>query len=210
MSEPVIILANGLFPSAGLSLGYLDNAERIVCCDGSVTSLVRYGLEPWAIAGDLDSVPSELRIKYADRLFQSDDQETNDLTKAVQFCLSRGITDIVILGATGLREDHTIGNISLLADYAESLSVKMVTDHGIFIPVIPGASISSWPGQQVSIFAIDKGVKITSSALKYPLDNTELVNWWMGTLNESEGDHFSLHFTGGRVIVFLELLSSKK
>lgn len=207
MFKPVIILANGRFPSTGLPLGYLDNAERIVCCDGSVSNLVNYGLEPWAIAGDLDSVPRKLKDKYANRLHHYDDQDTNDLTKAVRFCLEQGITDIVILGATGLREDHTLGNISLLADYAESLSVKMVTDYGIFIPVKPGKFISSWPGQQISVFAVDKGMQITSTGLKYTLQNMELQNWWMGTLNESEGAHFTLDFTEGRVLVFLEIPS---
>ena len=204
MSKPVIILANGRFPTSGIPLGYLDNAEHIVCCDGSVAGLVEYGLEPWAIAGDLDSVPADLKEKYADRLFQSDDQESNDLTKAVRFCIERGIREIVILGATGMREDHTLGNISLLADYAESLAVKMLTDYGIFIPVSSGSSVSSWPGQQVSVFAVDKGTVISSRGLKYPLDKLELKNWWMGTLNECTGSSFSLSFREGRVLVFLE------
>ncbi len=205
MPKPTIILANGCFPKTGLPLGYLDNAEYIVCCDGAVSSLIEYGLEPWAIAGDLDSIPEDLKKKYADRLYYDGDLETNDLTKAVRYCLVKGITDIVILGATGIREDHTLGNISLLADYAESLSVKMVTDYGIFIPVQSGKPVSSWPGQQISLFAIDKNTKISSSGLKYPLDKLELKNWWMGTLNESRADNFILNFDKGRVIAFLAM-----
>ncbi|MDT8400145.1 MAG: thiamine diphosphokinase [Bacteroidales bacterium] len=204
MSNPVIILANGRFPATDLPLAYLDRAERIICCDGAVAGLIDYGLEPWAIAGDLDSVPAELKKKYADRLYQSDDQETNDLTKAVSFCLVKGITDVTILGATGLREDHTVGNISLLADYAESLSVKMVTDYGIIIPVKSGSAVSSWPGQQISVFAIDKGTRINSKGLKYPLVDLVLENWWMGTLNECTAYSFSLTFKEGRLLVFLK------
>ena len=207
MSKPVIILANGRFPESGLALGYLNNAGRIICCDGSVASLVKYGLEPWAIAGDLDSLPEDLKNRYQDRLHHYGDQESNDLTKTVRFCLEQGIDDITILGATGLREDHTLGNISLLADYAEALSARIVTDHGIFIPAQSGKSISTWPGQQISVFSIDKGIQIRSSGLKYPLVNMELENWWMGTLNESLGDHFTLGFNKGRVIVFLEMPS---
>ncbi len=205
MNNTVIILANGRFPQSGLPLGYLGSAERIVCCDGSVRALVDYGLEPWAVVGDLDSLPADLKEKYADRLYHSVDQETNDLTKAVRFCLDKGINDVTILGATGLREDHTLGNISLLADYAESLSVKMVTDHGIFIPVRSGDIIKSWPGQQVSVFTIDKGTRITLEGLKYPLNDVDLKNWWMGTLNECTGDNFAVHFNSGRVLVFMEV-----
>jgi len=205
MSKPVIILANGRFPESGLALGYLDKAEQVVCCDGSVARLIKYGLEPWAIVGDLDSVTESIKKKFSDRLFHSDDQDTNDLTKAVRFCINKGITDVVILGATGLREDHTLGNISLLADYADSIPVKMITDYGVFIPVKSGTAISSWPGQQVSIFAIDKDMRINSKGLKYPLEKMELQNWWMGTLNECSGDSFSLSFDHGRLLVFLEI-----
>lgn len=205
MSKPLTILANGRFPESGLALGYLDNSDRIVCCDGSAGKLLEYGLTPWAIVGDLDSVPEDIKQKFEDRLFHSDDQDTNDLTKAVRFCISKGINEIVILGATGLREDHTLGNISLLADYSDSIPVKMVTDYGVFIPVKSGEHISSWPGQQVSVFAIDKDMKISSVGLKFPLEEMELQNWWMGTLNECTGDSFSLSYHHGRVLVFLEI-----
>lgn len=204
MNKSIVILANGLFPRHEIPVGYLQAADRVICCDGAVVKLVEYGMEPWAVVGDLDSVPSDLAEKFADRLFPFDDQETNDLTKTVRFAIERGYTDIVILGATGVREDHTIGNISLLADYAESVNVTMVTDHGIFIPVRSGSVISSWPGQQLSVFSTLPGIKITSEGLKYPLDGIELYNWWTGTLNESAGDKFSLAFEGdGCILVFL-------
>ena len=45
------------------------------------------------------------------------DQETNDLTKAVNYVKTLGFREVLILGATGRREDHTLGNISLLAQF---------------------------------------------------------------------------------------------
>jgi len=206
MPKSAVILANGRFPFSSLPLGYLNNADYIICCDGSVTGLIDYGLEPDAIAGDLDSVPACLKRKYADRLFYYGDQETNDLTKAVRYCLAKWIRDIVILGATGLREDHTLGNISLLADYAESLSVKMVTDYGIILPVKPGTRVRSRAGQQVSVFAVDPGIRVSSKGLKFPLKDLEIRSWWMGTLNECTGDDFILDFSEGRILVFLQTL----
>lgn len=205
MSKAVVILANGSFPGTDIPLGYLNNADRIVCCDGSVEALLNYGLEPWAIVGDMDSISDDLKRRFEDRIHHSADQLTNDLTKAVRYCLINDITDVIILGATGQREDHTVGNISLLADYSESLSVMIVSDYGFFIPVMSGRRISSWQGQQISVFSVDKGSRITSVNLKYPLCDTELKNWWMGTLNESSSDHFILKFDSGRVIVFLEM-----
>ena len=204
MKNRVVILANGRFPENDMPLGYLNNTDKIICCDGAVSSLVNYGKEPWAIVGDMDSLPAELRKKYSDRLFPDDGQQTNDLTKSVFFCIENGISNVIILGATGLREDHTLGNISLLGDYAEVIDVKMVTDYGIFIPLISSSSVSSWKGQQVSIFSVNSSARISSAGLKYPLEDMQFLNWWLGTLNESTGDNFEISFDIGPVIIFLK------
>lgn len=203
--DKAVILANGRFPEAGIPLGYLKTADFIVCCDGAVDKLVDFGLEPGAIVGDMDSITIANAVKYKDRIFsEPEDQDSNDLTKAVRYCLDKSISEVVILGATGLREDHTLGNISLLADYAEYISAKIVSDFGFIIPVNSNDLISSRPGQQISLFAMDMGMKLKSSNLKYPLDYTELKNLWMGTLNESLSDTFSIEFNAGRLLVFLE------
>jgi thiamine pyrophosphokinase len=203
MSDRIVILANGKFPEHEIPLGYLRNAERIICCDGAADSLLQFGLEPEAIIGDIDSLTPEIIRKFHDRLFRDDDQEINDLTKAVKWCKDRGFDDIVILGATGKREDHTIGNISLLADYAKEIKVIMVTDTGILLPFLKSTQINSLPGQQVSVFSINPETEIRSSGLKFKLDGIKLKNWWRATLNEAVSDSFSLDFTGCPVIVYL-------
>jgi thiamine pyrophosphokinase len=204
MSTETVVLANGKFPDHPVPLGYLLNAKRIICCDGAADSLVDFGLEPFAIVGDCDSVNKKIADKYKDRLFINNDQETNDLTKAVNWCSVRGYKNIVILGATGKREDHTLGNISLLVEYAKITTVKMVTDAGTFIPILESNKIETQKGQQVSVFSIDTDTEITSSGLKYKLVNKKLSNWWTATLNESEGDKFTLEFNTGPLIVFLK------
>lgn len=201
-----VIVADGMFPEHDIPLGYLKNAGRIICCDGSAENLLKAGYIPDAIVGDMDSISEDLANRFADRLFLDESKDTNDLTKATEWCRSMNFIDIVIVGATGKREDHTIGNISLLADYAKNTNVKMVTDAGIFLPFLRSCIVSSFPGQQVSVFSIDPETEITSSGLKYPLDHIKIVNWWVATLNEALGDSFSLDFRNGRVIVYLNFV----
>lgn len=198
-----IILADGKFPEHKIPLGHLSDAEHIICCDGSAENLLEKGIEPEAIVGDLDSLSDDTISRFCDRLFMDTDQETNDLTKAVHWCSKKGYNDIVILGATGRREDHTIGNISLLAEYARFVRIKMVTDTGTFIPLLKSCEIESYPRQQVSIFCADPETKITSAGLKYKLQDMKLGNWWRATLNEAEGYSFRISFTGGPVLVYL-------
>jgi thiamine pyrophosphokinase len=199
-----VIVADGAFPQHNIPLEYLKNAGRIVCCDGSAQNLILAGMQPDAIVGDLDSLADELANRYADRIYLDESQDTNDLTKAVSWCGDMGYKDIVIVGATGKREDHTLGNISLLAEYAQGMNVIMITDTGILRPFLKSFSISSFPGQQVSVFSIDPETEVTSHGLRYPLNRTKISNWWFATLNESLGDSFSLEFTRGRIIVYLK------
>jgi thiamine pyrophosphokinase len=202
MSNTVIV-ADGTFPVHAVPLEYLHKADLIVCCDGSAGSPINSGMIPDAIVGDMDSLSDELRNRFSDRIFVEDNQETNDLTKAVEWCHASGYDDITILGATGKREDHTIGNISLLVEYSRFVDVKMVTDTGIILPFHKSCRLETFPGQQISIFSVDPETEITSAGLLYPLERKKLSNWWQATLNEAIGETVELKFEGGAVLVFL-------
>lgn len=193
-----IILADGDFPSVPLALEWLAKCPCVVCCDGAANTYIRLGRLPYAIVGDGDSLSFEIRERFSSLIYSEPEQETNDLSKAFRFCVSRGKTDITIMGATGKREDHTIGNVSLLVDYMESAEVKMVTDFGIFLPIKEDSLFESFPGQQVSIFNMEC-TTLSAEGLVYPL--SAFTNWWQGTLNEAVADHFVIH-TDGKALVF--------
>lgn len=199
-----VILANGSYPEHEIPLKHLTDANMIVCCDGAAEKLVAHGLEPGIIIGDLDSVSQPLKDRYASRLISDSDQETNDLTKAVNWCIAHDVTELTIVGATGIREDHTLGNISLMTDYSTRLKVTMLTDHGSFRVYDRSVTIASHPGQQVSLFSIDPTLRVTAAGLRYPLENLRLSSWWRGTLNEAAGSSFDLLIGIGQIIVFTE------
>ena len=202
LTNEVIILADGQFPEHPTPLALLNSGISIVCCDGAAMKLSANGLEPTFIVGDLDSLTPQYKKQYSDRLVHLPDQEANDLTKAVMFCVGKGVKKIVILGASGLREDHTLGNISLLATYAPILQVEMYTNTGMLIPVLKPCRITSYPGQQISIFSLSPQEKLTFRNLKFPVENRPLLSWWEGTLNEALGDWFEIDFEKGAFIVY--------
>lgn len=96
-----VVVANGSFPQTAGPLELLKATPVIIACDGAVQNLHERGLVPSAIVGDLDSIPSEMLRLYADRIHTVEDQEINDLTKAVRFAHASGYRKILILGATG-------------------------------------------------------------------------------------------------------------
>ena len=199
--DEVVILADGDYPSGVVASALLRNAARVVCCDGAAASFIARGGDPYAIVGDCDSLPAELRERYAAVLHHETEQEHNDQTKAVRYCLAAGMTHLTILGATGKREDHTLGNISLLADYrAMGARVRMVTDRGVFDPLREEEIVfESFPGQQVSIFSLDPHALVSGEGLVYPLPE-RLNSWWCGTLNEAIGDSFTVCSSGAMIV----------
>jgi len=198
-----IILADGAFPKNEKLLSILRYAERIVCCDGAAEKLLDFGREPDAIVGDLDSLPENLKVSFRDRIFHSADQETNDLTKAVHYCLMKDYQNITILGATGKREDHTLGNISLLAEYSKIIgNICLMTDYGRMDAVRKSKNFESIPGQQVSIFSLTPETQITAHGLRYPIKERNFTSWWQGTLNEAVADNFRLEFENGCLLVY--------
>ena len=195
-----VILAAGDYPTAKLPLGILHDAPYVVCCDGGADEYLAKGYLPDVIIGDGDSLNEENRAKYASLIHYNPDQETNDQTKAIQFLLAQGKKHIAIVGATGKREDHTIGNISLLMEYMRmGMDVKSYTDYGVFIPCKGTCTFDCRKGQQVSIFNFTaRGLQ--SKGLAYPI--YDFTTWWQGTLNRCTDTSFTIE-AEGEYLVFL-------
>ena len=146
-----IVLADGAFPTHPDLVALLLTHERVICCDGAAEKLMQMGRIPSCVIGDLDSISAITKAQLGQKLIHQSDQETNDLTKAVHYCVENKLYNVVIMGATGKREDHTLGNISLLALYHSLLhQVVMISDYGIFSAIDKTTVFSSYEHQQVS------------------------------------------------------------
>lgn len=190
-----VILGGGDYPSHPVPKHLLRETGRVICCDGAAMEYVRReGIAPWRIVGDGDSLDKTFCGRYADIIRQIPEQDTNDQTKATRYALAHGARCIAYLAATGRREDHTLGNISLLLDYMRlGLDVRMFTDHGVFVPCHNHYEAVCLPETQVSIFRF--GVThLHAEGLRYPL--SDFTSWWQGTLNATIGSSFVIDGEG--------------
>ncbi len=201
------IVADGDFPTSPCPLEVLKESDVVVCCDGAIKSLKAIRI-PDYITGDMDSISPEDSALFANIISPCPDQQTNDMTKAFELVLSlissskEDSVSITILGGTGKREDHTLGNISLLVQYAHRLdslhiatsSVSMITDHGRFFYIGDTSTLHFPVHTPVSIFAFDSSVTISSHGLAYPTDNVVFDALWKATLNYTVSDTVTLTF----------------
>jgi thiamine pyrophosphokinase len=198
-----IILANGRFPSREEIVSLLKTGKPVVCCDGASAHLFQFGIKPTVVIGDMDSIKPEIRTVWNDIVIHNPDQNTNDLTKSIDFCNEKNWKKLLILGATGLREDHTIANISLLHKYLEQLEqVVMISDYGTITPINSSSTFTSFYKQQVSIISLTPRCRLSTEGLKYPLVKMSLPSLWNGSLNESTGKEFriTLHQMGNILV----------
>lgn len=209
MHSDVVIIGDGKFPKTEYPRYLISSADFIICCDGALLKFLRnseaiFGEKrlPDLVIGDMDTLSQSMQRKYADIIIKENEQDHNDQTKAVRWVLNnlRGVQNIHILGGTGGRTDHTIGNTSLLMEYTRmfdlgDIAIEMVTDEGTIFPINDTIEFECGPGRSISIFSPDNSLKIKSEGLMYPTEDVVFDNWWKATLNKTVQDKVRLELS---------------
>jgi len=211
MGKTVVIICDGQFPRTEYPRYLIKSADFSICCDGALVKYLRhsrsiFGEErtPDLVIGDMDTLSEKMQARYSSLIVKVEEQEHNDQTKAVRWAISNveGIEQIYILGATGKRVDHTIGNASLLMEYTRmfdleglGINIEMVSDTGTAFAVNDTFEMDCGIGRQVSIFSPDNSLNIRSTGLEYPTDEVVFDNWWKATLNKAVQDTVRLEFS---------------
>lgn len=209
MGKDIVIICDGSFPKTEYPRYLIRSADFIVCCDGALKKFLRqsqaiFGEErlPDLVIGDMDTLSPSLQKKYSDIIIRESEQEHNDQTKAVRWVLNNieDIEAIHILGATGGRADHTIGNLSLLMEYTRMFDLgetvlEAVTDEGTVFPVTDTIEFDCGAGREISIITPDSSLRIRSEGLQWKTDDVVFDNWWKATLNKASQDHVKLEFS---------------
>lgn len=211
MGRSIVILCDGVFPKTEYPRYLLRYADFIICCDGALVKFMRnsksvFGNErlPDLVIGDMDTLSAAMQKKYCDIIIKEDEQDHNDQTKAVRWAVNNipDLEHIYILGATGGRPEHTIGNAGLLMEYTRmfnleerEITVESVSDYGTMFPVTDSISLDCGTGREISIFSPDPTLKIKSQGLEWPTDDVVFDNWWKATLNRASHDTVTLEFS---------------
>ena len=204
-NDPVIVIANGSFPSHPIAKNYLNKSGTIICTDGAADKLIDSGKNPDIIIGDFDSTS----IKGKDRIgkwIETPDQNKTDLEKTFEWCIMNNIKKIVLLGSSGKREDHTIGNLFTLAKYHDEIQCEIITNHAKIICVSGENYIFADNNQNISIIATEPIERITLDGLQYNIKNESLLPSTRAISNKAISDKFYLESTG-KVLVFLNHVS---
>jgi len=176
-----VIFANGELPSLEAARSLLEADDYLVAADGGADHLMKMGILPEIVIGDLDSVSEEtlFALTNADvRIEQfSTDKDETDIELALRYVFVLGPSAILIVGALGGRLDQTLANLSLLTDPALSrLDIRM--DDGVEEAFYCRASVAKRgqaevhgrSGDTVSLIPWNGPVEgVTTEGLQWPL-----------------------------------------
>ena len=167
-----LIIAGGTPPSKKLIQQEIQSADLLIGADSGGHVFLGYGFTPDIVVGDLDSFVYT-RHKGV-KVLKDEDQETNDLEKALNYSLHEGAKECVILGALGKRVDHLMKNISVLMQFWSKFENIIIRDDYGDTFLVQSPYSASYPiGTTISFFPVRNPVEeFSSSGVLYPLRNS--------------------------------------
>lgn len=204
----VVVAAGDLDPR---DAAVASDAEILVAADGGAASLDGLGLRPTVLVGDLDSVDPVLARRLAAEGTRTEpasaDKDETDTELAVAAALASGADELVVLGALGgLRLDHALANVLLLAD--ESLAGRRIrlVQGPLRARVVRGGErvvLEGRRGDLVSLLPLAGTARgVVTEGLRYPLDGEALrFGRSRGVSNEVVGDAASVTLELGMLLV---------
>lgn len=186
--------------------------DIVVAVDGGLEALGPLGLVPDAVVGDFDSVNRQVYQQYQElpgvnwEVHKPEKNET-DTELAIDTAIRMGADRITILGATGGRIDHLLGNIHLLDTCLRmNVSACIVDSQNKVYLLRDGKTFEkkeTW-GNYISFVPLTETVTgITLKGFKYPLtEKTITIGREAGLCisNELAADFGSITFSSGILI----------
>jgi thiamine pyrophosphokinase len=200
-----VIVSNGFPPGKELLEQELKTADLVIGADGGGNTLIRHGMRPDVVIGDLDSFHRPEGANF--EIIHDPDQETNDLEKALSLAFKKEADTCTVLGAFGKRMDHSLKNLSVLKQFHTNFKELFYKDESLTARLVSSNFMGELPiGSIVSLYPLSgKVTGITTRGLKYPLKGESLENGIRdGTSNENVEREFSITVETGDLIVFIE------
>ena len=209
-----IIIANGKSPTKNVINYFSTKGFRtIICADGGANSARKIGIIPDFIIGDLDSVALST-LKYFEKkstIIQIKRQNDTDVEKCLKFAIKKGFNEVIILGVTGNRLDHTICNLGIVIKFFNKIKIHISAEDSFLSAYNKSVVIKSKINETISLYAFDEHTFISSKGLKYPLKNSNLAfGEKESTSNVATLEKIELKISGGIVFIIRDYNFMKK
>ena len=185
--------------------------DCILAADSGMNALYAPAVTPDIIIGDFDSADEKIlaffqQNKAIDFCTLNPEKDDTDTEFAIRESIRRGADSITIIGGTGTRLDHVLGNISLLGiGFEEQISMELLDEHNRIRMIQKPLTLEkdAQYGKYVSLIPYGGDVQgITLRGFKYPLSDYTMGGFnSLGISNEIVDEKAVIELTGGSLLV---------
>lgn len=212
-----VIFANGNLPDLEALRKILLPGDVFFAADAGARHLLRLGLLPVFVAGDLDSLSEnekeELRSAGVRIQKYPQDKDLTDLELTIDLVLQEGYGRILIVAALGGRLDMTLSNINLMTR-PDLLGLDVSMDDGFeqvqFITT--SSQINGQVGDILSLIPWGGAVdKVSTSGLRWRLQDARLELYETRTVsNEIQSNPVEISVGSGCLLCILQRKSGSQ
>ncbi|MBE6804814.1 MAG: thiamine diphosphokinase [Ruminococcaceae bacterium] len=178
--------------------------DFIICADSGFDIANECGFTPDLLIGDFDSIKAV--PTNVSKITLPVEKDVTDTVAAFNEGVKLGFNKFVLFGGTGGRFEHTLANISLMANASKSgITFEIIDNKHIFRSITNSSiKIKRKDNQQVSVFAFgDRAFGVTLKGFHYPLWDYTLdpFNGALGTSNDIVEDFGEISVLKGTLII---------
>lgn len=175
-----LVISNGQINDLDLLKSVSRKVDFIVCADGGTNYISKVNIVPNLVVGDLDSINDEvldiINSKNIPLKKYNPHKDYTDTELAMDYLIEKGFDEIIFMGVTGTRIDHTLANI-LLLDKLLKKGVKgiIIDDKNVIYIVDDELVLDREEETFVSVIPITtSGARVTLKGFEYELDKFDI------------------------------------
>lgn len=165
-----VIIGNGTVSDYELIRSIIKEDDFIICADGGYNHAKKAGIVPDLVIGDFDS--SVKPANDIERFVYPVQKDFTDGELCVKYACEHGFEEIVMLGMTGSRMDHTLTDMLLLAQCKKGC---IIDDNNEIYLLRDKFVIENKKGMTLSIIPVNSDLcGLYAKGLEYPLNGDTL------------------------------------
>ena len=197
-----VIIGNGVIDNYDKIRTKLRPDDYIICADGGYKHSKLLGVKPAVVVGDMDSIGDN---DYDGEIINLPiRKDFTDSEVCIKYILLKRFEEVMMLGFTGKRQDHSLANIFLLKQFSDTQTDAYIVDEHNEIRFTKNENIIyGKKGNIVSIIPVTGDLTgVTTEGLDYPLNNETLVfGETRGVSNIMKADKCKITITNGQGLI---------
>lgn len=198
-----VIIAAGNISNNDIIANNVSPSDFVIAADAGYLKCISAGITPNLIVGDFDS--SKVPETSVETIRLNPIKDSTDSETALLEAEKRGFKDILLLGATGRRLDHTIANIILTsAAKQRGCELIIIDEHHKIYSLKDETKIINKANSKyyLSVFSVGGDCIITEEGVYYPLNKYCLSPFFaLGVSNEITEDNAKITVHSGTAVI---------